>query len=311
MKWDNQKSPLRFREDGTFTIVQFTDVHWQKGDELDQKSLLLMRNIMHAEKPDLIVYTGDTIYSMGCDDPIAALRQAVSISEELGIPWAVVFGNHDAEAGVTREELMAICTGSKFGLSEPGPKTISGIGNHVITVIGNKDNAPAARLYFLDSGDYAPESIGGYGWIQPDQIAWFRNESMSFSHNNGRLVPALAFFHIPLQEYKQLWEQGSTRGTKEEEVCCAQINSGMYAAMLECRDVIAVFAGHDHLNDYGGDWNGIKLYYGRATGYNTYGFEHRGARIIRMRECSEDVETWIRIDTGECIYYPWRTPSSS
>ena len=38
MEW--QRS-LYYREDGTFTIVQFTDIHWQNGEADDQLSRLL------------------------------------------------------------------------------------------------------------------------------------------------------------------------------------------------------------------------------------------------------------------------------
>lgn len=299
------KPLLRYREDGTFTIVQFTDVHWKNGDDIDARSRLIMSDVVRTEQPDLIVYTGDTIFSTDCSDPAASFRQAVSVPEEAGIPWAAVFGNHDAEQGVTREELMASLSGTEFGLSEAGPEVISGVGNYVLSVQGAGDNS-AFRLYFLDSGDYAPDAVGGYGWVKPDQIAWYTADSKAAAQEAGAIVPALAFFHIPLPEYDQLWNEGEACGIKKEQVCCAKVNSGLFSAMLDRGDVVAAFAGHDHLNDYGGSWHGIGLYYGRATGCNTYGFEHRGARVIRLREGSRQPETWIRLETGERINYTER-----
>ena len=50
--------------------------------------------------------------------------------------------------------------------------------------------------------------------------------------------------------------------------------------------MIGTFVGHDHVNDYQGDLHGIRLCYGRGSGFNTYGragFLH-GARVIRLRE---------------------------
>lgn len=35
-----------------------------------------------------------------------------------------------------------------------------------------------------------------------------------------------------------------------EPVCDPQLNSGLFNAMLECGDVMGVFCGHDHNNDY-------------------------------------------------------------
>jgi hypothetical protein len=63
-------------------------------------------------------------------------------------------------------------------------------------------------------------------------------------------------------------------------------------------DVMGTFAGHDHLNDYIGELHGIRLGYGRATGYNTYGKEGfpRGARVIQLFEGERRFDTWIRLD---------------
>ena len=43
----------------------------------------------------------------------------------------------------------------------------------------------------------------------------------------------------------------------------------MFAAMKEAGDVMGVFVGHDHDNDYAVMWKNILLAYGRYTGGNT------------------------------------------
>lgn len=63
---------------------------------------------------------------------------------------------------------------------------------------------------------------------------------------------------------------------------------------------MGTFAGHDHVNDYWGTKQGIRLCYGRATGYNTYGregFSH-GARVIRLQQDKKEFETWLRLEDG-------------
>ena len=55
----------------------------------------------------------------------------------------------------------------------------------------------------------------------------------------------------------------------------------MFAAMKEAGDVMGMFVGHDHDNDYAVMWKGILLAYGRFTGGNTeYNHLPNGARII-------------------------------
>ncbi len=45
----------------------------------------------------------------------------------------------------------------------------------------------------------------------------------------------------------------------------------MFASFLDMRDVMGVFVGHDHDNDFIGIDKGIALGYGRVTGADAYG----------------------------------------
>ena len=58
--------------------------------------------------------------------------------------------------------------------------------------------------------------------------------------------------------------------------------------------------GHDHNNDYYGQYKGINLAYGRKTGYGSYGPYKflRGARVFEITEDPYDIETWIRENGG-------------
>ncbi|MCR2807806.1 metallophosphoesterase family protein [Paenibacillus soyae] len=297
---NEQQKALRFNEEGAFTILQFTDLHWTNGDEPDRRTESLMERVIAQEKPDLIVFTGDLIYSEECENIAEALKGAVSAASRSGVPWAAVLGNHDAEAGATREELLSLLRRQEGSLTGHTPG-IQGYGNYVLTVEGD-DGKPAAALYFLDSGDYSKlKQIDGYAWIGRDQIDWYAVQSRALAERNGgESLPALAFFHIPLPEYGTVWEKGGCLGYKHEKVCCSNINSGLFAAMLERGDIMGTFAGHDHINDFSGELYGIRLAYGRASGYNTYGKEGfpRGARVIRLREGARTFESWLRLDDG-------------
>lgn len=291
---------LRFREDGTFTIVQFTDLHigGDKDNEADLRTLALVRAVLAAENPDLIVYTGDLISSYGVSDPSASFHRAIAPAVESGLPWTHVFGNHDAEENVTREELMAIALAHNTCYSQAGPGDLSGVGNYMLTIQSVESENPAAVLYFLDSGAMAPESVGGYAWIAAEQVHWYKQQSLALRERSGAIRPALAFFHIPLPEYNDVWKLGKVSGIKHEEVCCPKLNSGLFAAMVEMGDVMGTFVGHDHDNDYCGTLHDIRLCFGRVTGYNTYGSLPRGARVIRLQEGRHSFDTWQRLEDG-------------
>ncbi|SEO52110.1 metallophosphoesterase family protein [Paenibacillus sp. OV219] len=292
-----QKKSLSFRNDGTFKIVQFTDLHWSSGALLDMRTHALMQEVLQEEKPDLVVFTGDIVYANYSEDPKRSFLEAVSCVESAQIPWAAVYGNHDTEKGVTREELMELQMECDYCLSEPGPEEIFGVGNFVLPVLGS-DGETAFALYFLDSGSNAPASVGGYDWIRPSQISWYMQNSNRYAADYGEPLPSLAFFHIPIPEYKQVWDEEICCGVKYEDFMPPLINSGFGAAMLEQKDMLGTFAGHDHINDFYGDWYGIRLCYGRGSGYNAYGMAGfaRGARIVQLREGVRDFETWIRLE---------------
>ena len=257
-----------------------------------------MRDVLDAEDVDLAILTGDVIAGHGASDPAAAFRGAVAPLVERQLPWAFVFGNHDDEGALSRAELLGVAQDCPGCLAEAGPADLAGVGNYRLTVHGSAGTA-AAHLYCLDSGSYAPEGVGGYGWIAQDQVYWYRRLARR-AGAAGDSPPALAFFHIPLPEYREVWATQPCRGVRYEDVCCPKLNSGMFTALHEAGEVLGVFVGHDHVNDYDGSLHGIRLCYGRATGYHTYGREGmaRGARLIRLTEGERGFRTWLRLDGG-------------
>ncbi|MHA7966376.1 metallophosphoesterase family protein [Paenibacillus sp. CAU 1782] len=304
---------LAFREDGTFKIVQFTDVHLvnEDGEDKDKRTLALMADILEREQPDLVVYTGDLIFSEHAGNPAKAFLSVIGVAEAAGTPYGVVYGNHDSEHGITRAELQGILEERQLSLSQSGPADIRGTGNYVLTISRASGPEEAAVLYFVDSGEYACPSIGGYAWLHPDQVNWYSAQSSSISYRNNGPLPALAFLHIPLPEYHEAALSGNIQGTKGENVCCPKINSGMFAAMMEGSDVMGVFAGHDHDNDYIVPHHGIALAYGRITGWNTYGSLQRGARVIQLREGEFSFRTWIRLEDGSVHHEAEINPSAT
>jgi hypothetical protein len=297
------RPPLRFRPDGTFTLVQFTDVHWRNGDAIDQKTGALIEAVLEAEAPDLVALTGDIVEGSEAPDPAQAYRQVVAPIEARGLPWAAVFGNHDDEGKASRLDLLAAQQEGAFCLTERGPEDLTGVGNYVLPVLAADSDDLACALYFLDSNAYDSRGLGDYAWIAHDQIGWYRatSEALVRAYRGpAARLPALAFFHIPLPEYATAWDQGLCQGHRNEPVCGPALNSGFFAALVEQGDVMATFAGHDHVNDFDGLLGGIRLCYGRATGYSPYGLDGygRGARVIRLREGTRGVETWLRLDDG-------------
>jgi hypothetical protein len=308
-----QKKPsLKFDNSGRFKIAQFTDLHLKIENKIRCDSVLnTIKMVIDAEKPDLVIFTGDIVTSDDVKAAWTALGKQVS---DAGIPWAAVFGNHDFEHYMTNKQIMDYLVTLPLNMSEYGPEDIHGTGNYILEVKGSKRNIPKALLYCFDSNAYSSmeknDELGHYDWIRFNQIEWYRNESIKHTeNNNGKPYPALAFFHIPLPEYSVVRVMPNTVGDKEENVSSPKINSGMYCAMLESGDVMATFCGHDHENNFIGTLNNIALAYGCKTGRDSYGKLDKGGRIIVLYEGERKFDTWIH-DTGSSKKYTVTYPDS-
>ncbi|MGG3311288.1 metallophosphoesterase family protein [Paenibacillus lautus] len=313
---------LKFREDGTFVIVQFSDVEFIDAEDLDPETPLLdsvtkatMERIIAIEQPDLVVFAGDLTASARSKDPLQSFRSAVAVAEENRVAWAAVFGNHDSEGSLPRKRMHEEQLLHEYCVAQPDPPGVSGAGNYVLT-IDDRAGKPAVSLFFLDSGDYSPiDAVGGYDWIRRDQIEWYVSESRQLAEQNGGApLPALAFFHIPLPEYDEVWKTSVCEGHCSEWISSPKVNSGLFAAMVELGDVMGTFVGHDHSNDYCGTLHGIRLCYGRSTRYVSYVDGVRkdkfptGARVIRLKAGERQFETWIRQSDGLIAELPIHKP---
>ena len=295
---------LKFNKKNKFKIVQFTDVHWIYNNPASDEAGECMVEVLDAEKPDLVVFTGDVIFAKPARE---ALDKALEATVKRKIPFVVTWGNHDDEHDMNRKELSAYVA-AKPGNLNTTAEGVSGECNFVLPVKSADGTKDAALLYMFDSHSYSTvKEIRGYGWIKHDQVDWYNRTSKQFTAaNGGTPLPALAFFHIPLPEFRDAIrnESGFCVGTRKEKVCAPEINSGLGNAMHKAGDVMGIFVGHDHVNDYVAEWKGILMGYGRYTGGNTVynGLPHgNGARVIEITEGSRAIKTWIRVKNGKVI----------
>lgn len=296
-----QAEPLRFNENGEFKIVQFTDVHFKYGNPASDAALKRINEVLDAERPDLVVFTGDVIYAAPAD---TAMRTVLSCVSSREIPFVVTFGNHDDEQGMTRAELYDIIRTMPFNIQPDRGAAESP--DYLLPLKSSDGKKDAAVIYCLDTHSYSKlPDVKGYDWLKPEQVDWYRKHSAAYkAGNGGKPLPALAFFHIPLPEYNEAAanENAILIGTRMEKACAPALNTGMFTAMKEAGDVMGMFVGHDHDNDYTVMWRGILLAYGRYTGGNTvYNHLPNGARVILMKEGERTFTTWIRLKGDKIV----------
>lgn len=319
----NQKHTLRFDENGEFRVLVFGDV--QSGPpKPSDRTLNAMETVIKREDPDLVLFAGDN--SLSCTTQTVLRNYLTAMTgylEENQIPWAHVYGNHDDEGALSREKQQVVYEEFAYCMSQAGPEDIKGVGNYVIPVYSSDESRtdPVFAVWGLDSGSYVTDKgLAGrqatlnrtmyqgqsgttYAYMPFTQIRWYYNTSEEIEAYAGHKVPGMAFFHIPLQEFYEIWlnkDQTGTEGTKQDPVCAGPLNSGMFTAMIERDDIKAVVCGHDHINDYAGEFCGIQLCYASNIGYDTYHDDSMmGGRVLVIKEKNPDkIETYMSYVSG-------------
>ncbi len=294
---------LSFRPDGTFKIAQVTDTHYKYGKSASRAAVENIASALDTEQPDLVVFTGDQVYS---DSVARSLRELTAPLVERQIPFAFVFGNHDHQFDLSLSESYDLmrsipgCLAPERG-NVPSP-------DYTVEIRSAADSSRVASvLYLLDSheGSFIKDT-GRYAWLTTPQIVWYKANSTKYTElNGGKPLPSLMFFHIPIPEMEYAWSRTKSyiAGTHGEKVCCPDMNSGMFTAIKEQGDVFGVFFGHDHDNDFATTYWNILLAYGRYSGGKTV-YNHLGkpgVRVITLREGERALSTHIRLSDGSII----------
>ncbi len=249
--------------------------------------------------------TGDQVYAKPA---LESYRTLLDTLDKFGIPYGIVFGNHDKEFDQPNEALLKEAMSRRLCVTSDTPG-LHGEGNCFLEVKSHSEDTTASVIWCFDTGSESPFSkkeVKGYDYdyVHSDQIEWYGKASASITAEHGKKpLPSIAFMHIPLPEYSYAFRESldfKSHGTHREQVCCPRLNSGLFCKMLECGDVMAVFCGHDHDNDCSVGYYGIMLAYGRysgaATVYNNLGLN--GCRVIVLHEGDRRLDSYIRLRDG-------------
>lgn len=294
--------------DRPYKILQLTDLHFGFGilsRKKDKLGMDAVTELIRKAKPDLIILTGDSIFPFilktGTRNNMKQAKKLVEFMDSFKIPYAFLFGNHDIEIGSKgdKNQISDIILDGKYSIFDKGDEKLTGVGNYIIKLVDNKDKLLLA-LVILDSNMYRNGWFySGFDCIREEQTRWCMEELSKLKRQNNALE-ALAFFHMPLREFKQAYEKmklgdksveynfGSI-GEKDDYFGISKYKCDFFEKAVENGIIKGIFCGHDHLNTLSLTYKGIMMTYGMSIDFLGYRgiskrYTQRGGTLITINK---------------------------
>lgn len=263
----------------------------------------------------------DDIYRefSGCMNPVAGSSPLALEPGTFAIPIEASDGS-----GRIAMSVMMVNSGDYADNAFDGDRSNSGdrehagdtgkSGNTVGNAAGERESLTSYAKYASNSRGWDLADSDGYGTPSPEAIEWLKQVQRELGERNGDglAVPAIAFQHIPPQEFydclrevpaytpnavegartfaghcyvlnRDVCRPGSRLG---EAIGCADENVGEVQALRDAGGYFALFCGHDHKNAFVGHVHDIDLGYAPTCGFECYGPKSRlrGIRLFEFRE---------------------------
>lgn len=289
------------REDDTvYSILQITDIHILNDEKKDAKAFKTIKAMVEKARPDMIMVTGDVTSEK---ENFTAFKTFCAFMEDLDISWGFVFGNHegldieyepgeylDPEKIADRQTLSDYLESLENCIYEAGDEDADGMGNYYYNVTDDSGRV-ITSLIMMDSHSWDDEN-NGYDHFHENQVEWYENTiksiALEVNGDENKVVPSLAFFHVPMQEYRTGYDEakGTDKrlwGYRFEKEGCPAADDMMFEKMVELCSTKGCFAGHDHMNNYDIEYQGIRLAYGLSCDHNIYIVPLRGGKLIEIK----------------------------
>lgn len=305
------KHKLCFNKEGNFKILMFSDLQ-EDFDSVD-RALEGMKRVIDKENPDLVMLGGDNI-RFEEEEPLKPyLKKLTEPMEKKKIPWIHIFGNHDHDIEADPKHLTKIYEEFDYCLSKHNDE-IYGATNYVVPIFSSDGSDVAYALWALDTNRLIantdikldenfynmkrPVNSNEFDIVHFDQIMWYWNTSCQIQEYAKHLVPGIMFMHIPPWEFQFLSDNRkltNTVGITDETMNLGCLNSGIFAAVLQRKDIKCIACGHCHENDFDGVFCGVRCCMDACAGYHSYGSDDlRGGRLFILNENNpDDITTYM------------------
>lgn len=270
--------------DKDFVVMNIADLHMAEysytylNSVLANRSLYYIKMMAEELQPDLITFSGDNFCEDG-ESNIYMVHRLTEYMDDLGIPWAPIFDEHDKLGNCDLNYICDVMMRSKYCVLRKGDPNL-GVGNYMIN-IGQEANGRTEIIHslFMMHSDH--------GNLQQNQIDWYRWAAAGVSSANGKAVTSSVILHVPYAQYQYAfdeawdaengcWKEGyEAFGVKGEDMCGERdengvaIDNGFFAALKEMGTTNTI-CGHDHVNSYSILYEGVRLTYSLRMGLGGY-----------------------------------------
>ena len=298
------------------TDPQLNDCHWDPTDPGYDHSFAALdrtvRTLIDRLKPDLITVTGD----ISMTDQPKAYPAFADYMDAFGIPWCVVWGNHDQQDVVERIDfvykILPYYRSRKHFFHEDGDPAM-GNGNYIIAIC--KDGKPVHALFMFDSHNcvWLPDENGVkhfyYDKLNETQIQWYKAQASALKADG--CVHTSMLMHIPMHAYQdavdaafkpgidttkitleesygtECWNPGyeESFGVKYEPgpIAGYPYDDGVFDAILEVGTTENVISGHVHTDNFVIPYKGVRMAFGTKTGrVHPFRYPLNGGTVITI-----------------------------
>lgn len=217
---------------------------------------------------DLAIFLGDLMHGPDYGDDkerfLSDLKEALDATGD--VPFAFVFGNHDAESAVTKDEILHVLGTYDNSLTQGE--------NYVLHPDGE-------MLLFIDSGSEYDGEESHYDIVRPAVIDWAKQQIAG--------KQAILFQHIIVPDIMDVVEadgEGNWQfkdgfaytGKLNERPCPPDINTGELEILAPHLKAMAF--GHDHVNSFECDLHGVKII--QCAAASVSGYEYPQEPTVRL-----------------------------
>ena len=242
-----------------------------------------------------------------------ALNHILKPLDKRKIPYCMIYGNHDDKNCLTKEEQAELYKEHEYFTGLNSDEKDLDCDTYNLPIYDSKGEKIAYNLWLLDSAWHDKEKDESYCLVKPQVVDWYRRKSDELkAQNGGEPVMSLMFQHVPVSETCTLFtpcdkdderavpvkgkdgeyaklDLEKARGFAFEypDVCRQEI--GQLDAIREQGDVCALVFGHDHVNCFTAEIDGVHIIQTPGASFRSYGnMLSRGVRVFEIDEKTPD-----------------------